>query len=331
MHEWDAGPKLAGTDFYLDSRLPRRRSFVSHAHSDHIAPHDTAIATPATLALAEIRLGMRETVGLSYRQAFAIDPEHRITLYPAGHVLGSAMSLIERDDGRSLLYTGDFKLRPSLTATQAETPHADTLIMESTFGKPLFRFPPFQQTMEQLLDLVATAIAAGRQPVVMGYSLGKAQEIVRILNDAGFVVTEHGAVAKLSDEFERQGVALGTRRRYKAEDFRGPTQLALAERGVLVAPPQVARSAFVEQFDDPLTIMLSGWAMLKGAEYRYGVRHVLPISDHADFDELLELIDRVRPKKVYTLHGFPEFAETLRGRGIDAELAKPDPQMRLFG
>lgn len=331
MHEWDAGPKLAGTDFYLDSRKPRGRSFVSHAHSDHIAAHDVAIATPATLAMAEIRLGMKESISLDYGAELVLDPSHRLRLHPAGHVLGSAMSLVTRDDGRSLLYTGDFKLRASLTAVQAGPPPADTLVMESTFGKPLFRFPPLQQSVDKLLDLVGRAMAAGRQAVVMGYSLGKAQEIVKILTSAGFVVTEHGAVHKLSEEYERQGVSLGPRRKYKADDFRGPRALDLAERGVLVAPPQVARGAFVDQFDNPLTIMLSGWGMFKGAEFRYGVNHVLPISDHADFDELLELIARVRPKKVYTLHGFPEFADTLRARGIDAELARPDPQLRLFG
>ena len=75
---------------------------------------------------------------------------------------------------------------------------------------------------------------------------------------------------------------------------------------------------------------MSGWALLKGAQYRYGVDHVLPLSDHADFDELLELVDRVRPKQVYTLHGYPDFVDHLLARGIKAALAKPDPQLRLF-
>jgi Cft2 family RNA processing exonuclease len=235
-----------------------------------------------------------------------------------------------QNNGGTLLYTGDFKLRPSRTVVQADPPQADVLVMESTYGKPMFRFPPWQETADRMVQLVGDALKTGRQPVVMGYSLGKAQEIVKLLTGAGFAVTEHGAVARLSNIYEQFGVSLGTRHAYVAADFRGAKQKPLEERGVLVAPPQVARSAFVSQFDNPMTIMMSGWGLLKGAEYRYGVQHVLPISDHADFDELLELVDRVQPKKIYTLHGFPEFADILKRRGHDASLAKPDPQMSLF-
>jgi hypothetical protein len=99
---------------------------------------------------------------------------------------------------------------------------------------------------------------------------------------------------------------------------------------VLVAPPNVARTPFIKRFGNPLSIVCTGWAMQKGAQYRYGVDVALPISDHADFDELLELIEIVRPKRVYTHHGFIEFVDQLRLRGIDAHLARPEAQLRLF-
>jgi Cft2 family RNA processing exonuclease len=331
MLDWDLGPKLTGVDFYLDSRRPRDFSFVSHAHSDHLSGHRRALATPATLALAATRVTIGETVPVEFNGGHTLDARHCLTLHAAGHVLGSAMIRIERDDGMSLLYTGDCKMRPGPTAEMPDPPRADVLVTESTYGRPMFRFPPFAVTAERLITLVDEAMRDGRQPVVMGYALGKAQHAVKVLTDAGFPVTEHGAVAKLSDVYESLGVRLGPRRRYKAADFRGDKALPLEERGVIVAPPQVARSLFSEQFERRMTVMLSGWALLKGAEYRYGVDHVLPISDHCDFDELLELVERVRPKKVLTLHGFANFPDILRARGIDAELAKPDPQLRLFG
>jgi Cft2 family RNA processing exonuclease len=328
MIDWDYGLRVAGTGLYLDARRPRPISFVSHAHSDHIARHQIALATPETLALAEIRLGLEDSIALPFGQ----DHMHercRVRLCSAGHVLGSAMIRVEHDGG-SLLYTGDFKLRPSLTVPVADPPTADVLIMESTYGRPMFRFPPKAEVTARLVELVTAAFKEGRQPIVMGYSLGKAQEIVRLLTDAGFAVTEHGAVGKLSDVYEKMGVPLGRRRRYVAADFHGPKALALEERGVLVAPPQVARSAFTQRFENPVTVMMSGWALLKGAPFRYGVQHVLPLSDHADFDELIELIERVRPKKILTVHGFPDFVDTLRRRGHDARLARPDAQMSLF-
>jgi Cft2 family RNA processing exonuclease len=203
--------------------------------------------------------------------------------------------------------------------------------MESTYGLPFFRFPPWRQTAHELVERVAGAIREGRQPIVMGYSLGKAQEIVRALTDAGLPVTCHGAVYAMNKLHEELGVPLGTYRKYRFDDFHGPAPLDLAERGVLVAPPNVARAPFVTRFDNPLRIVMTGWGLLKGAQFRYGVDHALPLSDHADFDELLELIDRVQPKKVYTHHGYKEFAETLRKRGIDASLARPEAQMTLFG
>jgi hypothetical protein len=140
----------------------------------------------------------------------------------------------------------------------------------------------------------------------------------------------HGAVASINDIYESRGVMLGMWERYRAADFHGPRAKDLRERGVLVAPPNCARAPFVTNFDNPLRIMLSGWGMLKNAQYRYGVDHVLPLSDHADFDALLELIERVQPKRIYTHHGFPEFVDHLKMRGLDARLARPDPQLLLF-
>lgn len=329
MLEWADDLKITGAGLYLDSRRPRGDCFVSHAHSDHIGLHDRAIATAPTAALAEHRIGLLGTTQLAYGEDFAFSGDTQLRLLPAGHVLGSAMLHITRPEG-TLLYTGDFKLRPCLTAEAARTEAADVLVMESTYGQPLFRFPPRQQVVDELLDRVHAAFREGRQPIVMGYSLGKAQEIIRILTDAGFPVTAHGAVCSINAHYERFGVPLGRYRRYAVGDFHGPAQLPLEERGVLVAPPNCARSPFVTRFDDPCRIVLTGWGILKNAPYRYGVDHALPLSDHADFDELLELIDRVRPKKIYTHHGYKEFVDHLKSRGHDATLARPDEQLRLF-
>ena len=329
MLEWAGDLKISGTGLFLDSRQPRPLCFMSHAHADHLGRHERSLATAGTAALAEYRLRSSGTHVLDYGRPWPLDADTELTPHPAGHVLGSAMLHVRRPAG-TLLYTGDFKLRPSLTVPPAEPVAADVLVMESTYGNPFYRFPPWRQTADQLVELAAAAVRDGRQPIVMGYSLGKAQEIVRILTDAGLPVTAHGAVRAMNDLYERQGTHVGATRPYAAADFHGRKAVDLAERGVLVAPPQVARTAFVTKFERSCRIMMSGWALGKGAQYRYGVDHALPLSDHADFDELLELIDRVHPRKIYTHHGFREFADLLRGRGLDADLAKPDDQLLLF-
>ena len=329
MFRWDGGLRADPPGLWLDSRQPREQCFVSHGHADHLGHHDHALCTAVTAAIAAHRVGLTNATHLAFGEPFDFDADTRLTLRPAGHVLGSAMLHVERPEG-SLLYTGDYKLRPSHTVETADPPRADVLVMESTYGKPHFVFPPARQVEERLLELVGAAFRAGRQPIVYGYSLGKAQEVVKMLTRAGLAVTQHGAVATLSDLYEQFGVDVGPRRRYRREDFHGEKALPLEERGVLVAPPQTAKSAFTNSFADPLRVMMSGWGLLPGATYRYQVDEVLPLSDHADFDELIETVERVRPRKVYTHHGFPEFADELRRRGWDAGLARPPAQMELF-
>lgn len=329
MLTWDRAIRLSGVELYLDSREPKSACFISHAHADHLAVHARSIATAATASLAAHRMGLAEVARIDFGDPFSFDSQTRLELLSAGHVLGSAMLHVTRPEG-TLLYTGDFKLRSSLTVPQARPVEADVLVMESTYGQPLFRFPPWKSVAEQLVELVSSAMRQGRQPIVMGYSLGKAQEITRILTDAQIPVTLHGAAWSISRIYQQFGVGLGDYRRYAFADFHGSGALDLQERGVLVAPPHVARTAFVTRFESPCRIVMSGWGMLKNAIYRYGVDHVLPLSDHADFDELLELIDRVNPRKIYTHHGYREFVDILQSRGHDAQLAQPDEQLQLF-
>jgi Cft2 family RNA processing exonuclease len=330
MLEWAQDLKIAGTDLYLDSRTPRSDCFVSHAHSDHLGTHARTICTPATAFFMEHRIGpLASATRLNYDNSYRFNGDTGLCLVPAGHVAGSAMLHLTRPEG-SLLYTGDFKLRESLTVEAAQPVRADVLVMESTYGQPLFRFPPWKSVAAQLVDLVEGAFRAGRQPMVLGYSLGKAQEITRLLTDAGFTVTLHGAVHSMAEIHRTLGVELGSYRRYAFEDFHGPKALDLRERGVLVAPPNCARAGFCTRFQNPCRIVMTGWALLKNAIYRYGVEHALPLSDHADFDELMELIERVQPKKIFSHHGYREFADILKAKGFDAELARPDEQLTLF-
>ncbi|HZZ43617.1 MAG TPA: MBL fold metallo-hydrolase [Tepidisphaeraceae bacterium] len=330
MLQWDDDLRVGGTDLWLDGRVGRGVSFVSHAHSDHIAVHGRSIATPATAALAQHRLGEMVMTEVPYGEWYQFDAETRLKIVPAGHVLGSGMILVERGEDQ-LLYTGDFTLQRALTAEPALVCRADELVMETTYGLPLFRFPERKVVVEQLLEIVEGAFRQGRQPIVLGYSLGKAQEITRILTDAGHAVTLHGAILNLTEVGRKHGLEVGKVQKYLQKNFHGAAAMDLRERGILVAPPYVARTSFVSAFQNPVTIMMTGWALLKGAKFRYGVDHCLPLSDHADFAGLVEMVERVGPKKVWTHHGYVrEFAEYLRGRGIEAEPAKGDGQM-MFG
>ena len=208
MFHWENGLFLTRPRLGLDVRRRQPHGFVSHAHADHIAPHELAYCTAATARLYRLRMGERRaSVDLEYRQPREFG-DVRLTAYPAGHCLGSAMLLVETCD-RSLLYTGDFKLGESATAVAAELPHADVLIMESTFGKPRYRLPPRSETIERLLAIVTEALSDGRTPVIHAYPLGKSQEVTRLLTRAGVPVLQHPAIFAISQAYIECGVELG--------------------------------------------------------------------------------------------------------------------------
>lgn len=303
MFYWDGGLRLARADLAIDFTHRQPRAFISHAHGDHMARHEYALCTPATAALYQLRLGPRLTWDLPYRQ-----PRNwgglRLTTYPAGHCLGSAMLLAE-DGEHSLLYTGDFQLEPSRTAEPAELPRAETLIIESTFGQPQYRRPPREQVVGEFLSAVREALAAGATPVIDAYALGKAQEVTRLLTDAGIPVLQHREIWAISQVYEAFGVSLGPHRLWS-----GP-----AEPGWAVVVPPRWRHLFGER---AVRFAVTGWAQDATAVRRLGVDQAFPLSAHADFDELLEAVRRVAPQTIYCTHGPEVFVAHLRAAGYDA-------------
>lgn len=313
---YDGGIRLTRSGLALDFRRRQPKAFISHAHADHLARHEYALCTEATAALYHHRMGRRLTRMLNYGET--VDwAGMRLTTFPAGHCLGSAMLLVE-ENGHRLLYTGDFKLRPSLTVPAAVVPEADILITECTFGSPEYRFPPRQQVAAALVAEVHTAWEEGRTPVVVAYSLGKAQEVTRILTGHGLRVRQHASVFEISEIYRRFGVELG--------DY-APFEGTLAKDEVLVFPPQ-ARGAGLP--DRAKRIAATGWAVHPAAPYRMRAEAAVPLSDHADFDELFELVERVRPRIVYCTHGPAAFVDRLLAAGYEARLIDGPTQRRLF-
>jgi len=228
--------------------------------------------------------------------------------HPAGHVFGSAMLAVTGSEG-TVLYTGDFKLRPSATAEPAAPPRADVLIMESTYGDPRYRLPPREESIAQLIAIITRVLAAGRTPVVHAYVLGKAQEVTRILTLAGLRVVQHPLVHAISLIYEHCGCELGPLERC---DSNPPAD------AVVVAPPRRQKAAALTGLRRPVSIGVTGWAIDPSCRWRLGVDYAVPLSDHADFDELVECIERVEPAVVYCTHGPVEFVTLLRKRGHNA-------------
>ena len=244
----------------------------------------------------------------------------RLTAYPAGHCLGSAMLLAECD-GRTLLYTGDFKLDEPLTAEPAELPNAEILIMESTFGRPHYRLPPRREVIDRLLELVDSALAAGKTPVIHAYPLGKSQEVTKILTLHGVPVLQHPDVYAISCIYQKCGVDLGDFSLFDGKPLIGHA---------IVTLPRSAREFRLPGLGKTVSIAVTGWAADTSTRYRLGVDHALPLSDHADYDQLIEAVRRVAPREIYCTHGPPEFVEHLCDLGFNAYPLQPPRQRRLF-
>lgn len=307
MFHFDRGLKLTQPDLAIDVRRRQPRGFISHAHNDHMARHQLALCTPATGQLYQHRLGTRAVLELPYRQPLDFGGL-RLTTYPAGHCLGSAMLLAESETS-SLLYTGDFKLSESATAERAEVPRAEILVIESTFGDPRYRLIPRAAAVQQLYDVVADALTAGTTPVVRAYTLGKSQEVTRLLTQAGFRVLQHRDIYAISQVYERCGVDLGEYGLYQGQ---------APEGHVVIVPPHAGRNGGLAGLERRVMIAVSGWAAVASSGRWLSADHAIPLSDHADYDELLECIDRVGARRVYCTHGPESFVDCLRAAGISA-------------
>ena len=323
---------------WIDSLRSRERCYVSHGHSDHAREHATIVATPNTARICRARFARRpQTVQTSLLEparppkpapvfeehdfnAPWNDGGHRFTLFSAGHVLGSSQILIEGERGR-FVYTGDFKLAPSFTAEAPEVKRCDVVLMECTYGRPHYAFPPREEVAAEMAAFARDALEADAVPVFYAYSLGKAQEAVAILGKAGLPVTVHGAIYTLCKVYEECGVELPPYARYDAHEV---------PRGALVWPPSGRTLPKALQGRSVRTAMLTGWTLDRSAPFRYGVDRGFALSDHADYPALLRYIELAQPKKVVLNHGWRDFVYRLRALGVDAEYLEEHEQLALF-
>jgi putative mRNA 3-end processing factor len=317
--------KITDSVLHLDATRRVECAFVSHAHGDHIGRHDRTIATDATLSLMRHRLGepkRRKTEHLpaTFRAPFGLG-ELTLELFPAGHVLGSAQLRVTRN-GVALGYSGDLCTEATHAAEKAEVMHCDVLVLESTFGLPRYVFPPKEETLLAVRRFVDDALSDGVTPVLLGYALGKAQEILKYLSGAGYACRAHPTVHAVNKVYEAHGVPF-------------PNVRALGPEGpdaneVVVCPPHLARSPAMRGVRRRRTAILTGWA-IDGSRFFRGVDAAFPLSDHADFPSLLRYAKATGASRVFTVHGHEDqLAAALRKEGIRAEPLREHMQLELI-
>jgi putative mRNA 3-end processing factor len=299
------------TRYALDPRAPVKAdyTFVSHAHMDHVErphPKTKVLASKETVLLARAR-GVE--LGANTQEL----PEG-VALLDSGHILG-ARALYVQDE---LLYTGDAAGRERGFMSKCRTKKARVLITETTFGDPRYIFPPLDQVVKLVNEMIGHTFDKGRPVVLMGYPLGKSQ-ILSYLFSSWNPFFVHESVGQMNDIYRESGVPL------KEEAKTIPRTLDGLPQGpwVMVAPMMSSRNKLAAKLKKEYGAVLaafSGWAVERGYGSYLGADYSFPLSDHCDYEELLRLVRDVSPEVVYTTHGFTsEFAKTLRAEGFDAK------------
>lgn len=292
--------------FHVDPTRAVDRAVVTHGHADHArAGHGAVAATPETLAIMAARYGAepeQNRQALGYGEVQRIG-EVTVTLHPAGHVLGSAQVCLEYRGAR-IVVSGDYKRRLDPTCAAFEPVPCDVFVTEATFGLPVFRHPDDRAEIAKLLNSVA--LFPERCHVIGAYALGKAQRLIALLREAGWrrPIHIHGALQALCDLYRDHGVDLGTllpatagTKGVAREEFKGE---------IVIAPPSAIVDRWGRRLPDPVVCMASGWMRVRQRARQGGVELPLIISDHADWDELLDTFDDVGAPEIWITHGREE-------------------------
>ena len=295
------GIHIVPADTWVDPGRAVERALVTHGHADHArGGHGETIATPATLAIMELRYNTREGARpAAYGETLRLPGGVDATFFPAGHVLGSAQVLLEHA-GERVVITGDYKRRTDPTCAPFEVVPCDVFITEATFGLPVFTHPPIS---DEIAKLLAALEANPDSCVLVGaYALGKAQRVIAELRAAGHdaPIYLHGAMERMCRLYEEHGVALGDLR------LVGDTEKDAMRGSIVIAPPSALNDRWSRRLPNPITAMASGWMRVRQRAQQRGVEIPLIISDHADWNELTRTITDVNPQETWITHGREE-------------------------
>jgi len=307
------GIYLPAIDLWLDPQSRCRNSWISHAHSDHARGlHCQVIGATDTLRVYRLRWreepdSPQTLAPLDYGESMDFGAA-RLTAYPASHIVGAAQLLIELG-GERVVYTGDIKLRPPICGATTQVIPCHRLIIESTFGLPIFHFLSKEDATARIVAFAHECLADGVTPVFIGYPLGRGQEVAHVLCNAGVPTAIHGSIARVLPVYESAGYAFPGWMPYAARETAGKALVVVPNfRAVIEASGKNTRLAYV-----------SGWAGLDNARARVGAEELIPYSDHGDFAELLQIVEQSGAAEVDVVHGYTEaFARILNQRGITA-------------
>lgn len=285
-------------DFYIDPMGGVDRAVVTHGHADHARPNNTdVICTPETAGIMGHRYGDRagKFQELGYHKPIQIN-EVALRFVPAGHILGSAQAVMEYQ-GERVVVSGDYKRRADPTCAPFEPVPCDLFVTEATFGLPVFTHPPDEEEIAKLLR--SLQFHPDRAHLIGVYALGKCQRLMKLIRQAGYhePIYLHGAMIGLTELYESYGQDLG-----EWQPVAETPKETMAGK-IVLCPPSAVGDRWSRRFGDPVTGVASGWMRVRQRAKQKGVELPLVISDHADWNELLQTLKEVNPGLLLVTHG----------------------------
>jgi len=317
-----AGLYCEAGDFYIDPWRSVDRAIITHAHSDHArwGMRRYLCAEPGFGVMRQ-RLGAEAAIdSVPYGEPLRMGSA-RVSLHPAGHIIGSAQVRIEVG-GEVAVVSGDYKVAADPTCQPFEPIRCDTFVSECTFGLPIYRWRPDAEIFAEINAWWARNRAAGRVSLLTGYALGKAQRGLSGVDPSIGNIYCHGAVQAMNRLYREAGVNLPDTRLVSEA-----TNRAELEGALVVAPPSAVGTPWTRRFGDASVAFMSGWMAIRGTRRRRGVEAGFVLSDHTDWPELLETVAATGASRVWLTHGYTETsARYLRELGHWAEVLSTEWQ-----
>lgn len=301
-------------DLYIDPWKSVSRALITHAHSDHARwGMGLYIAHEHCVPILKVRLGPVQTQGVKYGEVLNVNNVH-ISFHPAGHVPGSAQIRIEYK-GEIWVISGDYKTEYDGLTPPFEPVKCHTFITESTFGLPVFRWKPQAEIFNDIQHWWKQNRDEGVTSVIQAYSLGKAQRILHNLNKNAGKIFVHTAVHNINEVIREINPEFSDYRQWTSEipseEFRG---------AMIIAPPGAASTPWINRFRPFSLGIASGWMQLRGARRWQAADRGFVLSDHADWNGLIDSIRETGAERVLVTHGYTAaFVRWLRENGWDAD------------
>ncbi|MEO6721302.1 MAG: ligase-associated DNA damage response exonuclease [Ferruginibacter sp.] len=304
-------------DFYIDPWQPVDRAVITHAHSDHAhAGSKYYLCHHLTRPLLQLRLGDNNYESLDWNEPVHMNGV-KVSLHPAGHIIGSAQIRVEYKD-EVWVASGDYKTEDDGISGAFEPVRCNTFISESTFGLPIYKWKKQHEIFADIKEWVTQNNAALKTSVLIAYSLGKAQRVLQPLAETGLPIYAHGAVWNVHQALVNSGWNLPAVKRVEAD-----TPKELMQGNIVIAPPSADGSPWMKRFYPYSVGVCSGWMQVRGNARRRNTDAGFALSDHADWDGLLQAVKATGAQRVYTTHGFQSaFSRYLNEHGIESAEVK---------